>query len=58
MRRSCCGWRGKIGAVAPGAFADLIVVEGDPLRDLSLLTGPGAAHAGDHARRRFVKMAM
>lgn len=36
-----CGMEGKIGTVAPGAFADLVVVEGDPLRDLSLLTGQG-----------------
>jgi imidazolonepropionase-like amidohydrolase len=32
---------GKLGAVAPGAYADLIVVEGDPLQDLSLLTAQG-----------------
>ena len=32
---------GKIGAVAPGAHADLVVVEGDPLKDLSLLTRQG-----------------
>ncbi len=32
---------GKIGAVTPGAYADLIVVDGDPLKDLSLLTGQG-----------------
>jgi imidazolonepropionase-like amidohydrolase len=32
---------GKIGVVAPGAYADLIVVDGDPLKDLSLLTGQG-----------------
>jgi imidazolonepropionase-like amidohydrolase len=32
---------GKIGAVAPGAYADLIVVDGDPLKDLSLLTAQG-----------------
>ncbi len=32
---------GEIGTVAPGALADLIVVEGDPLADLSLLTGQG-----------------
>jgi imidazolonepropionase-like amidohydrolase len=32
---------GKLGVVAPGAHADLIVVEGDPLADLSLLTGQG-----------------
>jgi imidazolonepropionase-like amidohydrolase len=35
------GMTGKIGCVAPGAFADLILVDGDPLRDLSLLTGQG-----------------
>jgi imidazolonepropionase-like amidohydrolase len=32
---------GKIGTIATGAFADLIVVDGDPLRDLSLLTRQG-----------------
>jgi imidazolonepropionase-like amidohydrolase len=32
---------GKLGAVAAGAHADLIVVDGDPLRDLSLLTAQG-----------------
>eukprot|EP01037_Dinobryon_pediforme_P002148 gene2148-2185_t len=33
---------GKIGVIAPGAYADLIVVDGDPLKDLSLLTNQGA----------------
>ena len=32
---------GRIGAVTPGAAADLIVVDGDPLKDLSLLTRQG-----------------
>ena len=32
---------GQIGTIAAGAFADLIVVDGDPLADLSLLTGQG-----------------
>jgi imidazolonepropionase-like amidohydrolase len=32
---------GRIGCIAPGAFADLVVVDGDPLADLSLLTGQG-----------------
>jgi imidazolonepropionase-like amidohydrolase len=32
---------GKIGVVAPEAYADLIVVDGDPLKDLSLLTRQG-----------------
>lgn len=33
---------GLVGSVQPGAFADLVVVDGDPLADLSLLTGQGA----------------
>lgn len=32
---------GKLGVVAPGAIADLIAVDGDPLRDLALLGGQG-----------------
>jgi imidazolonepropionase-like amidohydrolase len=31
------GWTGKVGVVAPGAFADLIAVAGDPLKDVSEL---------------------
>jgi imidazolonepropionase-like amidohydrolase len=37
-----CRMEGEIGVVAPGAHADLVVVDGDPLRDLSLLTRQGA----------------
>jgi imidazolonepropionase-like amidohydrolase len=36
-----CQMEGKIGAIRPGSHADLIVVDGDPLKDLSLLTGQG-----------------
>lgn len=36
-----CKMEGRIGAIASGAYADLIVVDGDPLKDLSLLTGQG-----------------
>lgn len=32
---------GKLGVVAPGAKADLLVVDGNPLEDLSLLTDEG-----------------
>jgi imidazolonepropionase-like amidohydrolase len=38
---SICQMSGQIGAIAPGAHADLIVVDGDPLADLTLLTGQG-----------------
>ena len=33
---------GQIGTIAPGAFADLIVVDGNPLDDLGLLAEQGA----------------
>jgi imidazolonepropionase-like amidohydrolase len=33
---------GLIGTVSAGAYADLVVVDGDPLADLSLLTNQGA----------------
>jgi imidazolonepropionase-like amidohydrolase len=32
---------GEIGCIAPGAHADLIAVDGNPLQDLGLLTGQG-----------------
>lgn len=32
---------GRLGCVAPGAFADLLVVDGDPLKDISLLADDG-----------------
>jgi imidazolonepropionase-like amidohydrolase len=31
---------GEVGVVAPGAFADLLVVEGNPLEDIRVLTTP------------------
>ncbi|RBL80902.1 amidohydrolase family protein, partial [Streptomyces cavourensis] len=35
------GMQGKLGCIAPGAIADLLVVDGDPLRDVSCLLGQG-----------------
>jgi imidazolonepropionase-like amidohydrolase len=32
---------GKVGTLQPGAWADLLVVDGDPLQDLALLEGQG-----------------
>ena len=32
---------GQIGEIVPGAWADLLVVEGDPTRDLSMLADGG-----------------
>jgi imidazolonepropionase-like amidohydrolase len=36
-----CRMEGQLGVIAPGALADLIVVDGNPLADLALLTGQG-----------------
>jgi imidazolonepropionase-like amidohydrolase len=46
---------GKLGVIAPGAYADLIVVDGDPLKDLSLLTGQGKHMPAIMKAGRFVK---
>ncbi|WP_019997307.1 metal-dependent hydrolase family protein [Aureimonas ureilytica] len=35
------GLEGRVGTIAPGAFADIIAVNGNPLDDLALLTGQG-----------------
>lgn len=29
------GWNDKVGVIAPGAFADIIAVDGDPLKDVT-----------------------
>jgi imidazolonepropionase-like amidohydrolase len=36
-----CMMEGKIGVIAPGAYADMIAVDGDPLKDIALLTEQG-----------------
>jgi imidazolonepropionase-like amidohydrolase len=37
-----CGLEGDVGVIAPGAYADLIIVEGDPYRDVRVLQDDGA----------------
>jgi imidazolonepropionase-like amidohydrolase len=50
------GMSGELGVVAPGAYADLIAVEADPLRDVSALQHvgfvmkDGKVFAGDGAK--------
>ena len=33
--------QGKLGCIAPGAHADVLLVDGDPLQDISLLAANG-----------------
>ncbi len=44
-----CGLEGEAGMIEPGADADLLVVDGNPLRGLEPAGGAGGAHPGDHA---------
>lgn len=50
-----CGLKGVAGRIAPGAAADLLVLDGNPLQDLGLLTGDGEHMQAIMARGRFVK---
>ena len=34
------GLKGELGAIKPGALADILLVEGNPLADPSALVGP------------------
>ena len=49
---------GKLGVIAPGAIADMIVVDGNPLDDLALLTGQGRHMPVILQAGRFVKNAL
>jgi imidazolonepropionase-like amidohydrolase len=31
------GWPGKVGSLEPGAWGDVIAVDGDPLKDVTIL---------------------
>jgi imidazolonepropionase-like amidohydrolase len=49
---------GKLGVIEAGAFADILVVDGDPIRNLELLTGQGEhlsliMHAGRLHKNRL-----
>ena len=53
-----CRLEGQVGVVAEGAFADLLVVNGDPLSDISLLQDDGAHMPIIMASGRIVKNAL
>jgi imidazolonepropionase-like amidohydrolase len=47
--------RGRLGVIAPGAIADLLVVDGDPLKDISVLAGQGERLQAIVKDGRFMK---
>ncbi|MBB5221927.1 imidazolonepropionase-like amidohydrolase [Amaricoccus macauensis] len=50
-----CGMEDEIGIIAPGAFADLLVVDGNPLEDLTVLERPDECLSAIMKDGRFVK---
>jgi len=40
------GWSDRIGTLEPGKFADIVAVEGDPLKDITLLQHPAMVMKG------------
>jgi imidazolonepropionase-like amidohydrolase len=46
---------GKLGELVPGAFADLLVVDGDPYRDLGVFRGDGGQLAAIMVNGKFVR---
>ncbi|SEQ48844.1 Imidazolonepropionase [Devosia sp. YR412] len=53
-----CRLEGQVGVIAAGAFADLLVVDGDPLSDITLLQGGGAHMPAIMAGGKFAKRAI
>jgi imidazolonepropionase-like amidohydrolase len=49
---------GRIGEIVPGAFADMLVVDGDPYRDLGMLQNDGQHIKAIMLDGRFVKNAL
>jgi imidazolonepropionase-like amidohydrolase len=46
---------GELGELVPGAYADLLVVDGDPYRDLGVLQNQGERIAGIMKDGRWYK---
>jgi len=40
------GWQGNVGSVAPGAYADLVAMKGDPRQDISAIARPSLVLKG------------
>ena len=52
------GMEGRLGVVSAGALADLLVVDGDPVKDISLLGGQGEHIAGVMKNGQWVRQTL
>jgi imidazolonepropionase-like amidohydrolase len=43
---SLLGWEGQVGTVAPGAFADVVAMKGDPRKDIAATARPSVVVKG------------
>jgi len=46
LAAACLGWSERVGTFAPGRFADLVAVDGDPLADIAVLERPAVVIKG------------
>jgi imidazolonepropionase-like amidohydrolase len=52
---SLLGWDGKVGTVAPGAYADVVAMKDDPRKDIGAVERPSVVIKGGsvvHDNRR------
>jgi imidazolonepropionase-like amidohydrolase len=47
---------GRLGIIAPGALADLLIVDGDPIKDISVLGGQGERISGVMKNGAWVRL--
>jgi imidazolonepropionase-like amidohydrolase len=40
------GWEDRVGSLAPGLYADLVAVNGNPLDDITTLESPSSVMKG------------
>jgi len=52
------GQQGRLGVVSAGAYADLLVVDGDPIKDIRMLTGQGERIAGVMKNGQWVRQTL
>lgn len=50
------GWQDRVGSIAPGKYADIIAVPGDPLSDISVLRNVQFVMKGGDVVKNILRM--